>query len=311
MSILGHRERVSSRSIPSRRSQGGESGKEHGSLPTSSHGIDSLRDHRSQSRSSPGVELGSNPSLTSVANRPRISIKNRHTIISASGGFFLTYFILGSKLLAIPFTLLGAALPYLIKRRRQERAQAQLGTLWPELLDHMISGLRSGLSIAETLVGLARRGPEISRPIFKECHNQLLSGADIEQIFRYIKEQFNDPVADQVCEVLDFARGTGSRDTAITLRTLGDFIRSDIAVRGEIHAKLGWVKNSAVVAAVAPWILLVILSAQPSTVQAFSTSTGILILLFGVAMSGVAYFWMSRVGRVQSVPRIFLLKDRP
>ncbi|HEY4898919.1 MAG TPA: type II secretion system F family protein, partial [Candidatus Nanopelagicaceae bacterium] len=203
-------------------------------------------------------------------------------------------------MLAIPFTLLGAALPYLIKKRRQERVQVQLGTLWPELLDHMISGLRSGLSIAETLVGLAKRGPEISRPIFKECQSQLLSGADIEQVFRYIKEQFNDPVADQVCEVLDFARGTGSRDTAITLRTLGDFIRSDIAVRGEIQAKLGWVKNSAVVAAVAPWILLAILSAQASTVQAYSTSTGILILLFGVAMSGVAYFWMSRVGRVQS-----------
>jgi len=170
----------------------------------------------------------------------------------------------------------------------------------------MISGLRSGLSIAETLTGLAIRGPEISRPIFKACQELLLSGGDIEKVFIYIKVEFNDPVADQVCEVLDFARGTGSRDTAITLRTLGDFIRSDIAVRGEIHAKLGWVKNSAVVAAVAPWILLVILSTQPSTLQAFSTGTGNLILLFGVALSALAYLWMSRVGRVQSIPRIFL-----
>ena len=247
-------------------------------------------------------------SAFSVAH-PRTSFKNRTVIIGAFGGFFVAYFILGSKLLAIPFTLLGSALPNLIKRRRDERAQSQLATLWPELLDHMISGLRSGLSIAETLAGLSRRGPEMSRPIFKECQSQLLSGVDIQTIFRYIKEQFNDPIADQVCEVLDFARGTGSRDTAITLRTLGDFIRSDIAVRGEIQAKLGWVKNSAVVAAVAPWILLVILSAQPSTLQAFSTSTGILILLFGVAMSVTAYFWMSRVGRIQSVPRIFLSED--
>jgi tight adherence protein B len=68
---------------------------------------------------------------------------------------------------------------------------------------------------------------------------------------------------------------------------------------------LGWVKNSAIVAAAAPWILLVILSSQPSTLQAFSTSAGTLILLAGVAMSAVAYLWMSKVGRVQSVPRIF------
>jgi len=287
-----------------------ERAKSHQASSRHSHGVDSRGDHRSLSRHSQSVELESNQSSSSLANRPGKLVKNRHTTLSGSGGFFIAYFILGSKLLAIPFTLLGATLPYLIQKHRRERAQSQLATLWPELLDHMISGLRSGLSIAETLAGLARRGPEISRPIFKECQSRLLSGADIEQIFRYIKEQFNDPVADQVCEVLDFARGTGSRDTAITLRTLGDFIRSDIAVRGEIQAKLGWVKNSAVVAAVAPWILLVILSAQPSTVQAFSTSTGILILLFGVAMSGVAYFWMSRVGRVESVPRIFLLEGR-
>jgi len=234
------------------------------------------------------------------------SIKRSHLLLSALTGFLVAELLIGSTLLALPFAALSPSIPYLLTKRRAERRQAQLAGLWPELLDHMISGLRSGLSIAETLTGLAIRGPEISRPIFKACQELLLSGGDIEKVFIYIKVEFNDPVADQVCEVLDFARGTGSRDTAITLRTLGDFIRSDIAVRGEIHAKLGWVKNSAVVAAVAPWILLVILSTQPSTLQAFSTGTGNLILLFGVALSALAYLWMSRVGRVQSIPRIFL-----
>src|ERR1035437_3752736 len=131
MSILARRELVGSHSIPSSSSQGVETGK----------------DHRSLSRSSQGVQLDRNQSLSSAAYRPRTSIKNRYTVISALGGFFLAYFILGSKLLAIPFTLLGATLPYLIKKRRQERVQTQLGSLWPELLDHMISGLRSGLSI--------------------------------------------------------------------------------------------------------------------------------------------------------------------
>ncbi len=78
-----------------------------------------------------------------------------------------------------------------------------------------------------------------------------------------------------------------------------------MAVRGEINAKLGWVKNSALVAAIAPWILLAILSAQPSTVLAFSTPTGFLILGAGVMMSVIAYFWMGKVGRIQEIPRIF------
>ncbi len=237
--------------------------------------------------------------------------KYSRSFIFALVGFIFGGFIVGTKIVSIPFALLGALCPYFIHKRRHENDRAKLGKLWPELLDHMISGLRSGMSIAETLTGLAMRGPEVSRPIFKECHSLLISGNDLELVLEFIKRSFNDPVADQVCEVLGFASGTGSRDTAVTLRTLGDFIRSDISVRSEIDAKLGWVKNSALVAAIAPWILLVILSSQPSTVQAFSTGTGILILLSGVVMSGLAYLWMSRVGRIQSIPRIFLVSEQP
>lgn len=220
--------------------------------------------------------------------------------------FLLAAAILGSKTLAVPFAFLGASIPIALRRRKQEKRKRELAHIWPELLDHMISGLRSGLSIAETLSSLAHRGPEASKSIFLELESNLRGGMDIGTAFLHLKVAFDDPIADQVCEVLDFARGTGNRDTALTLRTLGDFIRSDISVRGEINAKLGWVKNSAVVAAIAPWILLGILSAQPSTVVAFSTATGILILITGVALSAIAYLWMGKVGRVPEIPRIFM-----
>jgi tight adherence protein B len=228
-----------------------------------------------------------------------------HSTTSAVLAFLFAFIVMGSRTLAIPFAVLGSPIPYLYARRKLDRQKAALAVIWPELLDHMISGLRSGLSIAETLIGLGYRGPEISRSIFIECEKFLRNGGDIAGAFEFIKRSFDDPIADQVCEVLDFARGTGSRDTALTLRTLGDFIRSDMAVRGEIRAKLGWVKNSAVVAAIAPWILLVILSAQPSTVLAFSTPTGFVILATGILMSSIAYLWMGKVGRIQEIPRIF------
>ena len=236
--------------------------------------------------------------------------KKRYLLLATLVGFISSHVLVGSNLLLLPLTVLALWTPLLVAKRKREGQRAQLASLWPELLDHMISGLRSGLSIAETLVGLAVRGPELARPIFRECQLRLHQGSDMPHIFNFIKAEFNDPVADQVCEVLDFARGTGSRDTAITLRTLGDFIRSDIAVRGEISAKLGWIKNSAAVAALAPWILLLILSSQPSTLRAYSTSTGSLIILIGIGMSLIAYLWMSRVGRVKVLPRIFLGEHR-
>jgi len=232
-----------------------------------------------------------------------------HIIFSGFFCFLVALLGVNSTRLALPFALFGATIPLIVAKRINEKRRALLATIWPELIDHMISGLRAGLSIAETICSLGHRGPEESRSIFLEVETRLKAGDDLTVVFAWMKEIFNNPIADQVCEVLDFARGAGSRDTSLTLRTLGDFIRGDIAVRGEVQAKLGWVKNSAVVAAIAPWILLLILSAQPTTVAAFSTPTGFLILAMGVMLSGIAYLWMSKVGRIPEIPRIFAGSD--
>jgi tight adherence protein B len=198
---------------------------------------------------------------------------------------------------------------FLIRRtvmiKRIERERLALSILWPEIIDHIISGLHSGLSLAETLVGLSQRGPIATRSTFKACEETLRTGGDLEQAFVIIKERFNDGLADQVCEVLDFARGTGSRDTSIILRSLGEFIRSDIALRAEIRSKHGWVKNSALIAAIAPWILLLILCTQKNTLEAYSTPSGAIVLTVGIGSTLIAYFWMERVGRLPKVPRIF------
>jgi tight adherence protein B len=220
-------------------------------------------------------------------------------------GFFVAFTIIGSTLLAAPFAIATAYLPFYFTQRKAERDRHQLANLWPELVDHLISGLRSGLSLAETLIQLGNRGPEESRPIFLECESILRNSGNFELVFAHIKNEFSDPLADQVCEVLDFARLSGSRDITTTLRTLGDHIRADIAIRSEIRAKHGWIKNSAVIATLAPWILLLILSAQPSTIQAFSTGAGVFVLVLGLVMSGVAFIWMGKAGKLELVPRIF------
>lgn len=221
------------------------------------------------------------------------------------GTFILISTIIGSPLLALPFACGAAFLPYIVKSQRAEKRRIELVALWPEIIDHIISGLRSGLSLAETLSHLSTRGPTKSREIFAKCEAVLRNHGDFQEVFAIIKSEFSDSLADQVCEVLDFARTVGSKEITSTLRTLGDFVRGDIAIRAEIKAKHGWIRNSAVVATLAPWILLLILSAQPSTVQAFSTGTGVFVLILGVVMSVVAFIWMERVGEIKSPPRVF------
>jgi tight adherence protein B len=78
-----------------------------------------------------------------------------------------------------------------------------------------------------------------------------------------------------------------------------------LALRAEIQAKHSWVKNSAALAAIAPWILLLLLAAQPNTLQAYTSGSGFAILITGAVLTVVAYFWMEKVGKLSETPRIF------
>lgn len=238
-------------------------------------------------------------------SNPQRKENRQNGLIFAAGGLLFGIALLHSWVIALVFGLAGGGLPFLFEKRKLERERIDLAALWPEIIDHIISGLRSGMSLAETLIGLSERGPVTTRATFRECELVLRDSGDFNKVFSIIKDRFHDALADQVCEVLNFARGTGSRDTAITLRTLGDFIRSDIALRSEIRSKHGWIKNSALIAAAAPWILLLILSTQANTIKAFSTSSGVTVLIIGVGMSVIAYLWMGRAGKLPEVPRIF------
>ena len=77
------------------------------------------------------------------------------------------------------------------------------------------------------------------------------------------------------------------------------------ALRNEIAVKQSWIKNSAHLSSAAPWLLLLLLAMQPSTVQAFSTITGAGILFIGLFMTVLAYIWMTFLSRLPSVPRVF------
>jgi tight adherence protein B len=84
---------------------------------------------------------------------------------------------------------------------------------------------------------------------------------------------------------------------------LAEFVREDIAVAEEIRTKFGWIRNSALLATAAPWLLLILLSTQDSTVEIYSTPSGALVLSLGVVMTATAYIWMEKVSSLPAAPR--------
>jgi tight adherence protein B len=208
--------------------------------------------------------------------------------------------------IALAFGFLATGIAVVTVRASNNLNEAALIAAWPEVIDHLMSGIQSGLSLTESLAGLSTRGPEVLRPAFTQFKATLYGSGDLIQAIEELKSLFAQHGSDQIFEALMISKALGGSELLQILRSLGDFLRQDLALRREIEVKHGWIKNSAHLSAAAPWILLLLLSTQPSTAAAYSTFTGAMILTAGLVMTAIAYFWMNRLGRLPQTPRVFV-----
>lgn len=210
-----------------------------------------------------------------------------------------------SWFIALAVSTVSLSLYLISSQRSQEKFERKINSAMPEIIDFVISGIQSGLSLNESLGALSDRGPEVTKRYFADHRQLLTTGGTFDTSIRTLQESFGTATADQLFEALLFAKSLGGAELIALLRQLGDFTRQDLALREEIEAKQGWIRNSAHLSAAAPWILLLLLSVQPSTAASFSTPGGALLLAAGVAMTLIAYLWMGFLGRLPETPRIF------
>ena len=201
-------------------------------------------------------------------------------------------------------TLSGVATKLFLKQRIEQR-QAQLTQIWPEVIDHLVAGLYSGMSISEALSELAFRGPEITKADFAWFNSEICGGSEFTVAIDKLRNKFAHHGSDQIFEALLLSKTLGGGELLNTLRTLGSFQREDLILNKEIAIKHGWIKNSAHISAAAPWVLLLMIGTQSGTAAAFASPTGLAILSAGVAMTFIAYLWMSKISRLPGAPRVF------
>lgn len=226
--------------------------------------------------------------------------------ISAAVSTAVVTLMTQSIVIALAFGALAAGISFVTVRTKSKINEAALIAAWPEVIDHLMSGIQSGLSLTESLAGLSTRGPEILRPAFVQFRATMYESGDLTRAIDELKSIFSHHGSDQIFEALLISKTLGGSELLQILRTLGDFLRQDLALRREIDVKHGWIKNSAHISAAAPWILLLLLSTQPSTAKAYSTPTGAIILIAGLLMTAIAYLWMNRLGRLPQNPRVFV-----
>ena len=240
-----------------------------------------------------------------VKSLPKFSEANIKLLLIASSTFLIAFSISRSAVIALAICLVTTTMAWISNRRSISKRSWEYLLVLQEIIDHMISGIQSGMSLSESLSNLAERGPIVTQMNFRTFREDLQSGISFENSISNLQESLGLRAADQLFESLIFAKNLGGSELLGMLRQLGDFTRQDLSLRQEIAAKQGWIRNSAHLSAAAPWILLLLLSTQPSTSDAFQSPQGITILAFGVAMTAIAYLWMGHLSVLPEPKRVF------
>jgi tight adherence protein B len=206
--------------------------------------------------------------------------------------------------MAACFGLFGVWFPVSVVRWRARKRTTLLRQLWPDVVDHLRSAIRAGLSLPEALIQLGEKGPEELRHVFRDFGADYRAGGQFDASLNKLKDRLADPVADRIVEALRLTREVGGSDLGKLLGTLAEFLRENARTRSELEARQSWTINAARLAVAAPWIVMLLLATRPEAVQAYNTPLGAGVLLGGLVVSLICYSVMLRIGALPADERV-------
>ncbi len=225
-------------------------------------------------------------------------------IICALFVFVVIAAVTSALSVALCFGVFSFFLPVVIVSRMQQRRLVALRELWPEAVDNLGSAVRAGMSLPEAIAALAVRGPQPLQPAFARFGTAYRASGRFASCLDSLKADLADPVGDRVCETLRVAREVGGSDLGSVLRTLSELLRADARTRSELETRQGWIVNAARLAVAAPWLVLLLLGTQSTTLQAYNTAAGTIVLVIGAVVCFAAYRIMLRIGRLPVEARV-------
>lgn len=258
-----------------------------------------------------GLLLVFNAGPRPISSDPHRRTRRRRRFVAGgcgAGAALAGLLLTGLPMVAILSFLVGVLIPSLAQGRRDRRRADERRAAWPDAIDNISASVAAGLSLAEAVAAVAVSGPVCLRADFSGFAADYRLGGNFNTAVISLRDRLADPVADRIVEALLMARELGGHDLGTILRTLADFVRQELRLRGEAEARRSWTVNGARLAAVAPWAVLALLSSRPGTVEAFRTAAGSIVLCATAAITVLAYWLMVTVGRLPAEPRVLVAR---
>ncbi len=190
--------------------------------------------------------------------------------------------------LAIPFgAMVGFGLPHFIISKLIQKRVNTFTARFPDAIELMVRGLRSGLPISETIGIVANEIPEPVRSEFRTVADKMKLGRTMEVALQETSDRLNTPEFQFFVISLAIQRETGG-NLAETLSNLADVLRKRSSMKLKIRAMSSESKASAWIVGALPFIVFgLIWFINSAYMQNFFVDERLMIA------GGVGLIWMS------------------
>ena len=225
--------------------------------------------------------------------------------ISLATTFVLVWLLTGIPALSVCVALLALAAALEVIRVISASRASAFEKLWPQIFDSFQNAAQSSISLSEQLGYLAENGPVRLRHEFARLGFDLDRGEEMQIALANFRAAVGSRHADFLALLIELSNELGSNSMAKTWEQAANELRSEQAIFGQVLAKQGWVLGSAKMSLIAPWLIALVLIQLEQNKAAFATELGALVLVLGLCLSAVAYFFVNRLARLTLPQRIF------
>ena len=220
----------------------------------------------------------------------------------ASGGLALVVSLLlflktGSFPLSLGVGLfVGAGLPHFVVNRAIKKRTNQFNAKFPDAIELLVRGLRSGLPVTETLNVVAQEVPGPVGVEFKGIVERIKIGRTMEDSLQQTADRLGIPEFNFFCITLAIQRETGG-NLAETLSNLSDVLRKRAQMKLKIRAMSSESKASAYIVGALPFIVFFLIWwINPSYIGAFFEDDRLIVTgLGGLVWMSIGGFIMAKM----------------
>lgn len=219
-------------------------------------------------------------------------------VLAVAVFYLLFHLVLGLKLfVAILLSLaLGLFLPHAVIGRMGAKRIRNFLKFFPESIDAMVRGIRSGLPIIESIGVVAQEMPDPIGTEFKGIKDAVRMGRSMEDAMWDVAKRIDLPEFRYLIIALSIQKETGG-NLAETLSNVGDVLRKRRQMKLKIKAMSSEAKASSMILGALPFIMILVLGAvSPEYIGVlFNDPRGNVLCGIAASIMGMGIYIMSQM----------------